>query len=70
LAVRAAVHLLHLGELVRGEDAGELLLCALVQGLHLLAGVMLGELAVAADGFHLSIAVGEDGFKPGSLVWG
>jgi hypothetical protein len=63
------MHLLHLLKLIGGKDRGELLLGGLVERLHLLVSCLLRELAVASDGLHLLIAVGEDRFKLGGLVW-
>jgi hypothetical protein len=54
---------LELLELVRGEDGGELLAGALLDGAHLLVPVLRSQVLVLPEGGQLLVAVGEDGLE-------
>ena len=68
--VGAATHLLHLLDLLGGEDRRELIMHALLESAHLHAGVLLGELAVVVDGLHLLLVASKNRLKLSGLVRG
>lgn len=70
LAVRATMHGLQLLHLVGGKDARELGMGILLDSARLLAALVGREAGVGAQGGHLLLAVGEDGFKLGCLIIG
>jgi len=59
---------LQLGELVGGEDGGELGLRILVDGLHLLVLLLFVEGSIVVQVVQLLLLGGEDGFDLCDLV--